>query len=522
MQHLVAGQHLRRAGIGLAAFADGGEELAVLQLDAVHADRHLADVDLLVLAVEQVVVAGDVGAGVADVAEEGAQRPVVVEGQAQRADGAVGGLELDAHVHRDAQRRVDRAQFRLDKLYAALKLSVPSILHIYAEFVHFAFCEQALNETDKNTLTQILTYGPKTQTESPRGELFLVIPRIGTISPWASRATDIANNCGLKNVLRIERGIVYYVTTKNGQALSETEKAAFRAVIHDRMTEAVVYALQDAEKLYHHADPKPLNSIDIIQGGKAALEAANDDMGLALSPDEVDYLLDNYNKMGRNPTDVELMMFAQANSEHCRHKIFNADWVIDGVQQEISLFGMIRNTHKLNPGSTVVAYSDNSSIVKGQKTKRFYPQQNHAYGFVEDDMHYLMKVETHNHPTAISPFAGAATGAGGEIRDEGATGIGSKPKAGLTGFSVSNLNIPNFTQAWEKPYGKPSRIATPLQIMIDGPLGGAAYNNEFGRPNIAGYFRTFELETNNEVRGYHRSKERRVGKECRSRWSPYH
>ncbi|HAF01201.1 MAG TPA: phosphoribosylformylglycinamidine synthase [Methylophilaceae bacterium] len=418
---------------------------------------------------------------------------------------------MDAHVHRDAQRRVDRAQFRLDKLYAALKLSVPSILHIYAEFVHFAFCEQALNETDKNTLTQILTYRPKTQTESPRGELFLVIPRIGTISPWASRATDIANNCGLKNVLRIERGIVYYVTTKNGQALSETEKAAFRAVIHDRMTEAVVYALQDAEKLYHHADPKPLNSIDIIQGGKAALEAANDDMGLALSPDEVDYLLDNYNKMGRNPTDVELMMFAQANSEHCRHKIFNADWVIDGVQQEISLFGMIRNTHKLNPGSTVVAYSDNSSIVKGQKTKRFYPQQNHAYGFVEDDMHYLMKVETHNHPTAISPFAGAATGAGGEIRDEGATGIGSKPKAGLTGFSVSNLNIPNFTQAWEKPYGKPSRIATPLQIMIDGPLGGAAYNNEFGRPNIAGYFRTFELETNNEVRGYHRSKERRVG-----------
>ncbi len=276
------------------------------------------------------------------------------------------------------------SQFRLDKLYAALKLSVPSILHIYAEFVHFAFCEQALNETDKNTLTQILTYGPKTQTESPRGELFLVIPRIGTISPWASRATDIANNCGLKNVLRIERGIVYYVTTKNGQALSETEKAAFRAVIHDRMTEAVVYALQDAEKLYHHADPKPLNSIDIIQGGKAALEAANDDMGLALSPDEVDYLLDNYNKMGRNPTDVELMMFAQANSEHCRHKIFNADWVIDGVQQEISLFGMIRNTHKLNPGSTVVAYSDNSSIVKGQKTKRFYPQQNHAYGFVDE------------------------------------------------------------------------------------------------------------------------------------------
>jgi phosphoribosylformylglycinamidine synthase len=305
-------------------------------------------------------------------------------------------------------------------------------------------------------------------------------------------------------VLRIERGIAYYVTTSNGLALTESEKAAFKAAIQDRMTETVVYALQDAEKLYHHADPKPLNTVNILEHGKTALEAANNEMGLALAPDEVDYLLDNYNKMGRNPTDVELMMFAQANSEHCRHKIFNADWVIDGVQQEISLFGMIRNTHKLNPGSTVVAYSDNSSIVAGQKTKRFYPQQDQAYGFVEDDMHYLMKVETHNHPTAISPFAGAATGAGGEIRDEGATGIGSKPKAGLAGFSVSNLNLPNFTQPWEKPYGKPSRIATPLQIMLDGPLGGAAYNNEFGRPNIAGYFRTFELESNNEVRGYHK------------------
>lgn len=406
------------------------------------------------------------------------------------------------------------SQFRLDKLYATLKATAPSIQHIHAEFMHFAFSEEPLADAQKSTLTKILTYGASAKDapeasihEGPwhaQSELFLVIPRIGTISPWASRATDIANNCGLADVLRIERGVAYYVTTHNGQPLNESEKTALKAAIHDRMTETVVYALQDAEKLYHHADPKPLNRIDILQGGKAALEAANNEMGLALSPDEVDYLLENYLKMGRNPTDVELMMFAQANSEHCRHKIFNADWVIDGVQQEISLFGMIRNTHKLNPGSTVVAYSDNSSIVAGQKTKRFYPQQGHAYGFVEDEMHYLMKVETHNHPTAISPFAGAATGAGGEIRDEGATGIGSKPKAGLAGFSVSNLNIPNFNQPWETAYGKPSRIATPLQIMIDGPLGGAAYNNEFGRPNIAGYFRTFELETNNEVRGYHK------------------
>lgn len=401
------------------------------------------------------------------------------------------------------------SQFRLDKLYVTLKISAPSIQHIYSEFMHFAFSQETLKAHKQKTLEQILTYGPSSQTESPDGELFLVIPRIGTISPWASRANNIAKNCGLDSLLRLERGVAYYVTTNDGKPLSKQERVAFATEVQDRMTETVVNNLQDAEKLYHHADPKPLSSIDILDGGKAALETANNDMGLALSPDEVDYLLENYIKMERNPTDVELMMFAQANSEHCRHKIFNADWVIDGVQQQISLFGMIRNTHKLNPGHTVVAYSDNSSIVAGQRTKRFYPTVDNIYGSVEDDMNYLMKVETHNHPTAISPFAGAATGAGGEIRDEGATGIGSKPKAGLTGFSVSNLNVPNFTQPWETPYGKPSRIADPLQIMLEAPLGGAAYNNEFGRPNIAGYFRTFELSAkdskgNAEVRGYHK------------------
>ena len=329
--------------------------------------------------------------------------------------------------------------FRLDKFTQLLEQQVPSIQHFYPEFVHFAWSNSALTSAQQNTLTQILTYGPKTNSETPAGELFLVIPRIGTISPWASRATDIANNCGLDNIVRLERGIAYYVTTQNGQALNSIERAALIAIIHDRMTEAVLNHLQDAEKLYHPATPNPLNTIDILKNGKAALEAANNDMGLALSVDEIDYLLENFTKIGRNPTDVELMMFAQANSEHCRHKIFNADWVIDGEPQDISLFGMIRNTHKLNPGHTVVAYSDNSSIVAGQKTKRFYPKMSEngqEYGFVEEDMHYLMKVETHNHPTAISPFAGAATGAGGEIRDEGATGIGSKPKAGLTGFSV--------------------------------------------------------------------------------------
>ena len=413
--------------------------------------------------------------------------------------------------------------FRLSKILDALKNSVArfddktEIKHLYAEYVHFAFSDNALATAQQSTLQQILTYGAKNKTEAPAGELFLVIPRIGTISPWASRATDIAQNCGLSQIKRLERGIAFYLTTSTGAALSDAAKNALLPLIHDRMTEMVFGDLNDAEKLYYQAEPKPLNTIDILTGGKAALEAANNEMGLALSFDEIDYLLENFTKIDRNPTDVELMMFAQANSEHCRHKIFNADWVIDGEAQENSLFAMIRNTHKLNPGHTVVAYSDNSSIVAGQKTKRFYPQNGQdgqKYGFIEEDMYYLMKVETHNHPTAISPFAGAATGAGGEIRDEGATGIGSKPKAGLTGFSVSNLNIPNFAQPWESysnqhQYGKPSRIASPLQIMLDGPLGGAAYNNEYGRPNIAGYFRTFELATSNsngdeEVRGYHK------------------
>ena len=399
------------------------------------------------------------------------------------------------------------SSFRLQKILANLSQSAPQINAVHADFWHFAWNEGELTEAQLDTLTKILTYGPRMAEEAPVGELFLVIPRPGTISPWASRATDIAKHCGLGSMQRIERGIAYYVSKKDGSALTETEKQAVKAVVHDRMTEAVFGNIEDAAKLYHQATPAPLSSVDILAGGKAALNQANMDLGLALSPDEVDYLLENFTRINRNPTDVELMMFAQANSEHCRHKIFNADWVVDGVEQAQSLFGMIRNTHKLNPGSTVVAYSDNASIVAcsaGQKTKRFYPQAGGAYGFIEEEMHYLMKVETHNHPTAISPFAGAATGAGGEIRDEGATGSGSKPKAGLTGFSVSNLNIPGFEQPWEGCYGKPSRTASPLQIMIDGPLGGAAYNNEFGRPNIAGYFRTFELEAAGEMRGYHK------------------
>lgn len=405
--------------------------------------------------------------------------------------------------------------FRVEKIQNKLNDICPNIGHLYAEFWHFSWVDSVeITAAQADKLNQILTYGPSLQAEDPQGELILVLPRVGTISPWASRATDIVKHCGLPEIQRVERGIAYYVQTKNGEPLTPDERQLLLPLLHDRMTESVFSNMQDAANLYHTDAPKPLTTVDILVGGKAALNQANSDMGLALSPDEVDYLVDNFTRMQRNPTDVELMMFAQANSEHCRHKIFNADWVIDGEQQELSLFGMIRNTHRLNPGNTVVAYSDNSSIVAGQNlgeaSKRFYPTGNGAYGYIEEEMHYLMKVETHNHPTAISPFAGAATGAGGEIRDEGATGSGSKPKAGLTGFSVSNLNIPNFEQPWESSsYGKPGRIASPLQIMIDGPLGGAAYNNEFGRPNIAGYFRTFELESldsngKSEIRGYHK------------------
>jgi phosphoribosylformylglycinamidine synthase len=393
--------------------------------------------------------------------------------------------------------------FRLDKILAELRAPAPRITHFYAEFWHFAQTSRHLSASELEVLEKILRYGPSMAQESPSGELFLVIPRPGTISPWSSRATEIARHCGLEAIDRLERGVAYYVDTIDGMPLGESERRALLPLIHDRMTEAVFPTLDDAVRLFQTASPAPLEEVDVLGGGRTALEAANVAMGLALSPDEVDYLVENFLRIGRNPTDVELMMFAQANSEHCRHKIFNAEWIIDGQKQEMSLFGMIRHTHRLHPGKTVVAYADNAAIVGGGRTARFYPRDG-RYGYVEEDTHFLMKVETHNHPTAISPFPGAATGAGGEIRDEGATGCGAKPKAGLTGFSVSNLHIPGFVQPWEGCYGRPERIASALQIMIDGPLGGAAYNNEFGRPNIAGYFRTFELEVAGEMRGYHK------------------
>lgn len=394
--------------------------------------------------------------------------------------------------------------FRLEKLHAAAASVLPGV-RIAADFRHFIAAPRALDAAEHARLERLLTYGPKRAAVAEEGTLLLVVPRIGTISPWSSKATDIARHCGLEVIERIERGVAYWASRAGGRALGDDERSTLAPLLHDRMTETVLRDFDEAGRLFQHFEPQPLSTVDVLGGGIAALARANREMGLALSADEIEYLAENFTRMGRNPTDVELMMFAQANSEHCRHKIFNADWVIDGKAEPNTLFGMIRTTHARHPRGTIIAYSDNSSVIEGAMTPRFYPSRDGSYGYQDELTHILMKVETHNHPTAISPYAGAATGPGGEIRDEGATGRGSKPKAGLTGFSVSNLQIPGFVQPWERDgIGVPSRIASPLQIMLDGPIGGAAFNNEFGRPNLAGYFRTFEQRAGAEVRGYHK------------------
>ncbi len=398
--------------------------------------------------------------------------------------------------------------FRQQKLQQRVTDGVGRAVVLYAEFMHFADLESALNERQKQVLARLLRYGPHLPEHEPEGQLLLVIPRPGTISPWSSKATDIAHNCGLKTIARLERGVVYYLQTE-GEALSEHELALVADLLHDRMTEVVLSELQEADCLFLRAQPTPLRSVDVMGGGRAALETANRDFGLALSADEIDYLVESFSSLRRNPTDVELMMFAQANSEHCRHKIFNADWVIDGKPQARSLFGMIRNTTERSPGQVLSAYKDNAAVIEGHAGRRLLVDATSGvYAECEEDIHILMKVETHNHPTAISPFPGAATGAGGEIRDEGATGRGAKPKAGLVGFSVSNLRLPGCEQPWERDYGRPGRIVSALDIMLEGPIGAAAFNNEFGRPNLGGYFRTYEAEVPGphgpELRGYHK------------------
>ena len=396
------------------------------------------------------------------------------------------------------------SDFRVEKLFQkAAVLGLPEV-KLSSEFWYFVGSEKALDAATVEKLQALLAAQSVEQTPKAREglHLFLVTPRLGTISPWASKATNIAENCGLEGIERIERGMAVWLEG----ALTDGQKQQWAALLHDRMTESVLTDIDAAAQLFHHIQSETFSSVDVLGGGKEALVKANTEMGLALSADEIDYLVENYQALQRNPSDVELMMFAQANSEHCRHKIFNADFILNGEKQPKSLFGMIRDTHNAHPEGTVVAYKDNSSVIEGAKIERFYPNaaENQGYRFHEEDTHIIMKVETHNHPTAIAPFAGAATGAGGEIRDEGATGKGSRPKAGLTGFTVSNLNIPGLEQPWEQAYGKPGHIASPLDIMIEGPIGGAAFNNEFGRPNLLGYFRTFEEKFDGQVRGYHK------------------
>ncbi len=394
--------------------------------------------------------------------------------------------------------------FRIAKLLDALTALRPhhGVQAITASYWHFAETERALDARERATLERLLQYGPRDEQDDAAGEFRLVVPRPGTISPWSSKATDIVHNCGLAAVRRVERGIGYRIALASDAAADDL--AALVPLLYDRMTEAVMTDVAQATALFAHYPPRPLATIALREQGKRALEAANVELGLALAPDEIDYLEANFRRLDRDPTDVELMMFAQANSEHCRHKIFNASWIVDGVPQTHSLFGMIRHTHESNPQGTVVAYADNAAVMEGAVAQRFYPDAQGRYAARAQLTHTLMKVETHNHPTAIAPYPGAATGSGGEIRDEGATGTGAKPKAGLTGFTVSNLHLPGLEQPWEGGYGKPARIASALSIMLEGPIGGAAFNNEFGRPNLLGYFRTFEQEVAGEVRGYHK------------------
>ncbi len=399
--------------------------------------------------------------------------------------------------------------FRVEKLSKLVRQYVPRLNGIETHYVYFADLEQALDEAQAQRLATLLNSEAVDETLACSQPDVLIVPRLGTISPWSSKASDIVHNCGLSTVRRVERGVAYFFAKSDSTALTSSEHTSVVPLIHDRMTEAVLFSLNEAEGLFAYAEPAALTTVDILSTGRDALVYANGELGLALAEDEIDYLAENFSSLKRNPTDVELMMFAQANSEHCRHKIFNADWVIDGKAMDRSLFGMIRNTHEKCPQGVLSAYKDNAAVTQGPVSHWFFPDPNdNVYGYHEEPSHILMKVETHNHPTAISPFSGAATGSGGEIRDEGATGRGSKPKAGLVGFSVSNLRIPGGEQPWETDYGTPQRIVSALEIMLEAPLGAAAFNNEFGRPNICGYFRTFEEEVpgpnGREIRGYHK------------------
>ncbi|MFY7856967.1 MAG: phosphoribosylformylglycinamidine synthase [Rubrivivax sp.] len=408
--------------------------------------------------------------------------------------------------------------FRAQALLARLQAACPRVTGVQARHAHWVATEAPLTPAQADRLSALLDDGsPASPAGDDKGTLVVVMPRLGTVSPWASKATDIAHNCRGSDdavVRRIERVTEYRVQVKAGllggagKPLDAAERDAVAAVLHDRMTECAAFEVNAGQALFDGRPAEPMATVDVLQGGRDALGRANGDWGLALSDDEIDYLVEAFRGLGRNPTDVELMMFAQANSEHCRHKIFNADFIIDGQREPLSMFGMIRHTERVSPNGTVIAYSDNAAVMAGGPVQRWLPQgftNAPVYGPRDEVVHVLMKVETHNHPTAISPFPGAATGAGGEIRDEGATGRGARPKAGLTGFSVSHLHLPGTQEPWERrPVGRPAHIASALQIMTEGPLGGAAFNNEFGRPNLGGYFRVFEGEVAGVYRGYHK------------------
>jgi phosphoribosylformylglycinamidine synthase len=396
--------------------------------------------------------------------------------------------------------------FRAQKLQNELQALLPELIGLQSRYLHFVQLGAEPTTQQQQLLSRLLDYGYSNPPHDLDGAVVWVVPRLGTISPWSSKATEIAQRCGLQTVLRLERGIEYRFA--GIKQLTPQQLQAVGSLLHDRMTQQLVTDSAQLDLFVEH-QPLPLQRVAVVEQGKAALLAANVSLGLALSDDEIDYLHARFSQLQRNPTDVELMMFAQANSEHCRHKIFNASWTIDGEDQAHSLFAMIRHTHQCHPAGVLSAYSDNASVLDGPETDVFLRDPDSlSYQYLRETAPMLMKVETHNHPTAISPHPGAATGSGGEIRDEGATGRGSVPKAGLTGFSVSHLQIPGYAQPWEQNNGKPERIASALDIMLQGPIGGAAFNNEFGRPNIAGYFRSFEQPSetgqNGQYRGYHK------------------
>ncbi len=395
--------------------------------------------------------------------------------------------------------------FKLESLLRRLLSIDQNITGLGARFIHFIDSKNDLGEEQDRILDSILEYGPNWPFGADEGFKIFTLPRFGTTSPWSSKATDIAKVCGLSSIERIERGVVFSLALTNKDKRPKKEAID---LLYDRMTEVAITDLKQAKEIFSSLEPQPFSEVDILSDGKSALETANLQLGLALNDDEIEYLLEQFTKLNRNPTDAELMMFAQANSEHCRHKVFNADWMIDGIEKERSLFQMIKHTHEASSRNVLSAYKDNAAVIAGHKADWFLPNlDDQKYRRFNDEIHTMMKVETHNHPTAISPYPGAATGSGGEIRDEAATGRGAMPKAGLTGFSVSHLFIPDDVQSWENTIGKPDHIASALDIMLDGPIGGAAYNNEFGRPNILGYFRTFEEHNKEEVNtswGFHK------------------